>query len=122
MCGFIVSVIPYPTSGDLPDHPYPFHPWYVMCVCNDFYIISKSVHYFQVTLYAVKMVLYGISRWYDESLPQSVAKPVVVEVWHVKPCRPHGYRFLHCIYSAYIVKWCSGVACNWCVSLDITLI
>ena len=25
-------------------------------------------------------------------------------------------------YYDYIVKWCSGVACNWCVSLDIALI
>ena len=25
-------------------------------------------------------------------------------------------------YYDYIVKWCNGVACNWCVSLDIALI
>ena len=24
-------------------------------------------------------------------------------------------------YDDYIVKWCSGVACNWCVSLYIGL-
>ena len=24
------------------------------------------------------------------------------------------------IYYDYIVKWCSGILCNWCVSLDIT--
>ena len=24
-------------------------------------------------------------------------------------------------YYDYIVKWCRGVACNWCVSLDIGL-
>ena len=23
-------------------------------------------------------------------------------------------------YYDYIVKWCSGVACSWCVSLDIS--
>ena len=23
------------------------------------------------------------------------------------------------IYYDYIVKWCSGISCNWCVSLDI---
>ena len=23
------------------------------------------------------------------------------------------------IYYDYIVKWCSGIKCNWCVSLDI---
>ena len=29
----------------------------------------------------------------------------------------------YCVkYYEYIVKWCSGVACNWCVSLDIALI
>ena len=25
-------------------------------------------------------------------------------------------------YYVYLVKWCSGAACNWCVSLDIALI
>ena len=25
------------------------------------------------------------------------------------------------IYYGYIAKWCSGIACNWCVSLDIGL-
>ena len=25
------------------------------------------------------------------------------------------------LLSLYIVKWCSGVACNWCTSLDIAL-
>ena len=25
-------------------------------------------------------------------------------------------------YYDYIVKWCSGLACNWCVSLDISII
>ena len=25
-------------------------------------------------------------------------------------------------YCDYIVKWCSGIACNWCVSLDIVII
>ena len=25
-------------------------------------------------------------------------------------------------YHDYIVKWCSGVACNWCISLDIGVI
>ena len=24
-------------------------------------------------------------------------------------------------YDMIIVKWCSGIACNWCVSLDIAL-
>ena len=28
----------------------------------------------------------------------------------------------HVKYYEYIVKWCSGVSCNWCVSLDIGLI
>ena len=29
----------------------------------------------------------------------------------------------YCVkYYDYIVKWCSGLACNWCVSLDIVLI
>ena len=29
----------------------------------------------------------------------------------------------YCVkYYDYIVKWYSGVACNWCVSLDIALI
>ena len=23
------------------------------------------------------------------------------------------------MYYDYIVKWCSGIKCNWCVSLDI---
>ena len=26
------------------------------------------------------------------------------------------------IYYDYIVKWCSGIQCNWCVSLDIAYI
>ena len=25
-------------------------------------------------------------------------------------------------YYDYVVKWCSGVACNWCISLDIPFI
>ena len=25
-------------------------------------------------------------------------------------------------YYDYIVKWCSGIACNWCASLDVGLI
>ena len=25
-------------------------------------------------------------------------------------------------YYYYIVRWCSGVACNWCVSLDVALV
>ena len=24
-------------------------------------------------------------------------------------------------YNNYIVKWCSGIYCNWCVSLDISV-
>ena len=25
-------------------------------------------------------------------------------------------------YYDYVVKWCSGIACNWCASLDIASI
>ena len=32
------------------------------------------------------------------------------------------FVFYHVKYYDYIVKWCSGVACNWCVSLNIALI
>ena len=28
----------------------------------------------------------------------------------------------HVTYYDYIVKWCSGIACNWCVSVDVGLI
>ena len=29
----------------------------------------------------------------------------------------------YCVkYDDYIAKWCSGIVCNWCVSLDIALI
>ena len=32
-------------------------------------------------------------------------------------------KFRCCVrYYDYIVKWCSGIVCNWCVSLDIALI
>ena len=26
------------------------------------------------------------------------------------------------IYYDYIIKWCSGIKCNWCVSMDIDYI
>ena len=32
---------------------------------------------------------------------------------------PPNYRVK---YYDYIVKWCSGITCNWCVSLDIAVI
>ena len=41
-------------------------------------------------------------------------------------CWIHYFASLKCRfcvkYHDYIVKWCSGIVCNWCLSLDIALI